>query len=469
MRFSDETLQAFCQMSHDRNPLHTDEMYSRRTQFGRPVVYGMAAVLMALGQWSRGRVVRLERLKVQFPKAMFADEDFDLSLNENRNQVAFKVSKGGVTRVSGHWTWSEVAGHSVLNAPAFRPLSVAEEIQSKSVSRLNQDGFFYVPGPVHDLSGFGLSNRQLPFLQLATLLGSSYLVGMVLPGKQALFSYLNVEFDAQEHNALKLNFNSIEWDDRFNKYTLIGAGPGIKSLDIQAFVRPPPPDYAAGEISDAAGHSDLLNQQNVLVTGASRGFGAILAQMLAGHGARVGLVYKKGHGDAERIVAQIRAQGGDATALQFDRIAEFGRVDILVNNACPALLSHGFLEMPSAEFSGFISDTIKLVTTPTRTFLPAMKAGGLVVNISTQHTQKGAPGFAHYVTAKAAVEGLTKSLSWEFPKHRFVLARPPRMKTDMSNLVYDPLPSQSPVEVGAALVRRLLDLSPEGGYYEIDL
>ena len=50
-----EQMEAFARLSHDHNPLHEDPAYSRSTQFGRPVVYGMCAVLVSLARWADGR------------------------------------------------------------------------------------------------------------------------------------------------------------------------------------------------------------------------------------------------------------------------------------------------------------------------------------------------------------------------------------------------------------------------------
>ena len=64
--FAPEDIAYFAQLSHDRNPLHCDYAYSRRTPFGRVVTHGVAVVLRMLGEWAQGRSFRLLSLSAEF-------------------------------------------------------------------------------------------------------------------------------------------------------------------------------------------------------------------------------------------------------------------------------------------------------------------------------------------------------------------------------------------------------------------
>lgn len=88
-----------------------------------------------------------------------------------------------------------------------------------------------------------------------------------------------------------------------------------------------------------------LANKVVLVTGASRGIGATVAQQMAAAGATVIVNYADSAADAAQVVAAIKAQGGEALAIQADvskanqvarmfdqAIAQYGRLDVLVNN-----------------------------------------------------------------------------------------------------------------------------------------
>ena len=90
---------------------------------------------------------------------------------------------------------------------------------------------------------------------------------------------------------------------------------------------------------------DLKNKV-VLITGASSGIGAAVARAFGSEGARVAVHYRRGREEAEAIVAELRAAGSDAIAVQADVThseqvnemvasvyAHFGRIDVLINNA----------------------------------------------------------------------------------------------------------------------------------------
>ena len=78
MRFSRQQMVDFAEASHDRNPLHRDDRYASRTPFGETVVFGMAAVLAALGTWANGRRFLIRSLKAEFKQPLFEGTDYSI-------------------------------------------------------------------------------------------------------------------------------------------------------------------------------------------------------------------------------------------------------------------------------------------------------------------------------------------------------------------------------------------------------
>lgn len=171
--------------------------------------------------------------------------------------------------------------------------------------------------------------------------------------------------------------------------------------------------------------------QIALITGGSRGLGRNAALKLAAAGCGIVLTYLSRSDAADAVVAQIRADGGTAVALQLDTgdttgfdafrdqlvktlQAEWGRgdFDFLVNNA-----GHGvnaaITDTTVAQFDTLVNVQLKGVFFLTQTLLPLMADGGGIVNISTGLTRFALPGFAAYAAMKGAIEVFTRYLAAE--------------------------------------------------------
>ncbi|MFM7436145.1 MAG: 3-oxoacyl-[acyl-carrier-protein] reductase, partial [Vulcanococcus sp.] len=171
-----------------------------------------------------------------------------------------------------------------------------------------------------------------------------------------------------------------------------------------------------------------LAGQVALVTGASRGIGAAIAQELAAAGATVVVNYASSPDAAEAVVGQIAAGGGRAWAHQANVADEEqveglikavlereGRLDVLVNNA--GITRDGLLmRMKSADWQSVIDLNLTGVFLCTRAVSRAMlKArSGRIINITSVVGLMGNPGQANYSAAKAGVIGLTRSSAAEF-------------------------------------------------------
>jgi 3-oxoacyl-[acyl-carrier protein] reductase len=173
--------------------------------------------------------------------------------------------------------------------------------------------------------------------------------------------------------------------------------------------------------------SAKLAGQVAVVTGASKGIGAAIAQHLAAAGAAVVVNYSSSKAGAEKVVAEITKAGGKAVAVQANvskseeitrLFAEakkaFGRIDILVNNA--GIYEFAPLENVTAEHfhKQFNLNVLGLLLTTQEAVKHFGPSGGSIVNISSVAATAGLPGAAVYGGTKAAVDAVTKSLAKEF-------------------------------------------------------
>jgi 3-oxoacyl-[acyl-carrier protein] reductase len=172
--------------------------------------------------------------------------------------------------------------------------------------------------------------------------------------------------------------------------------------------------------------SKKLDGQVAVVTGASKGIGAAIAEHLAAAGAAVVVNYARSKEGAEAVVQRIRRTDGKAIAVQADvskpedirrlfadTMRAFGKLDILVNNA--GIYEFSPLEAISAEHfhKQFDLNVLGLLLTTQEAVKHFGPSGGSIVNISSIAATQAPPTTAVYSGTKAAVNAITRSLAQE--------------------------------------------------------
>ncbi|SDG19552.1 MULTISPECIES: SDR family oxidoreductase [unclassified Duganella] len=168
-------------------------------------------------------------------------------------------------------------------------------------------------------------------------------------------------------------------------------------------------------------------KQVAIITGASRGIGASIAQRLAKDGFAVVVNYAGNAAEAAKVVDAINANGGSAIAVQADvadpaavrglfdqAIAQLGRVDVLVNNAgiMPSQLPH-LAATDDDTFDRLVAVNLKGSFNTMREAATRLEQGGRIINFSSSLVGTRLPGYAVYTATKAGVEAMTNILAKE--------------------------------------------------------
>ena len=169
-----------------------------------------------------------------------------------------------------------------------------------------------------------------------------------------------------------------------------------------------------------------LSNKVAVVTGASKGIGAAIAERLGSEGAKVVVNYAHDKAGAEKVVAKIKRAGGDALAVQADvskaddikklfaaTTNAFGKVDILVNNA-------GVYEFKALDAVDeahyrkiFDLNVLGLLLTTKEAVSHMNGEGGSIINVSSIASKSPAPNSSVYSATKGAVDVISRTLALE--------------------------------------------------------
>ena len=171
-----------------------------------------------------------------------------------------------------------------------------------------------------------------------------------------------------------------------------------------------------------------LKDKVALITGASRGIGAASAKALAHHGATVVINYIKNKDKADELLDEIKKAGGKVMVCQADvrdqdavndmvesTVNEFGKIDVLVNNANINFPIRPFIELTWDQIEAKILGEMKALYNCSQAVLKDMlvRKSGKLIFVSSSLSRFPGFGFSAHAAAKSAMDGIAKVMAME--------------------------------------------------------
>ncbi len=451
---------AFAAISGDNNPLHVDPVVARRSLFGQPIVHGVHSLMWALDQWLEGRSesVRLELLQVVFSKPIGLNQEVRFSLiSEQKNRVRIDLLKGDEIAVRMAFEWS---GYRPVSTEAVSP----ELPKQHPPDFLNREtiqschGFldlYFQPEIAQRL--FPNLTRLFCPLQSAILLGMTRLVGVKCPGLNSIFSELKLV--ASDTGSLqKINYTVSDFEGRYGLVLMSVAAPGLSGT-IKAFVRPQAQIQTTFLDLKKSINPTAFVGQRALVVGGSRGLGEVAAKILAAGRAEVQLTYRVGKQDAQNVVDEIVAGGGQASFCELDVLQPENK---WAGPTAPTHLYYfasPFISGSEKNFSPVLFNNFcNFYVTGFAGVVESLQKVGLrnAFYPSTVFIDELPTGFVEYALAKSAGEILCQALGKKYPEMFLHCQRLPKMATDQTVSLH-PVQNPDPAPIILAALQNFRD------------
>ncbi len=515
---SESMVKDFAELTGDFNSLHINKDFGRRTMFRQNTVHGMLPFsFICLLDFFRvdSYSFSFQKFSANFLKPIFVDQKMQIT----GTIIDFNKEK---KLINCNFVISDKKAETILTSGMLsgqyyennRPENCHQEIHNQIsrgmlLSSLSEKDLTLEQISKHDNTKFkfavteknkcklfsifseGTGNAKRldhepgQFVNINNLLANllfSTFVGMCQPGKYATFTNFSSTFsqDIESDKVYELKgevvFTSESTETLLENISIYDAN-NMNILSARGEInvkvnRPPIKMPTLSELKiDAVDWG--LNDKVVLITGASRGLGETMAKLFSLYGSKVVVNYYQGKDDAERIVNEIKENGGDGFAIQSDvsqldqvkymvdkTFKVYKKIDVLINNAVRNTTPIDFLNLTWDEIQQDIDVALKGAFNCCKEVVPVMikNGGGKIINMSTVFVDVPTPNQAKYIIAKSGLVGLTRSLAVEFATKNIQvnMVEPSIVQTDLaahvSNIFMKVMANESPFKRNASVV-----------------
>jgi hypothetical protein len=443
----------FAGLSGDFNPLHTDTEYSRRSQFGSPVVHGIHLLLTALERLSLDYPIKITAIKAEFRSAVLVGEMFDLYINRLNN--AHRISIYVDNRICANFYLESEHLDCIkeLEPQPYESLICKDDFEFSNEAELAGIDKGVVDGSLLSIL-FPNISRQINRSDIDFLLMITRTVGMKCPGKHALFRSFHWKTGKQEFGEKK-TYLVKKFDKRFNILEIEFVSNNITST-VQVKIRPTNViQPSSDEVQKFVASGEFVGIK-ALVIGGSRGLGELTARILACGDSKVLITYHKGQSDAEHLVAAL----GDAIdLLHFDSQNPSSTALRIMRDFQPTHLFYFATPPIQRQFSTKFNDQLyeNFRSIYVTAFEDLIRGLGIKVSFfpSTTFIDTNQSGFSEYIQAKIDGESLCDELNRMGHSQVFHQRLPPLVTDQTSETLGTDPYTNIPVLLG--LIRKIME------------
>jgi acyl dehydratase len=429
--------QAFASLSGDYNPLHVDPEAARRLLWGACAVHGIHQLLWGLDAWLAATHDDryIAALDATFHAPLLVGETAQVRIEPAADHIAITVATHAGTPLTTLRLKLHARGAPAVPALADqtyapnRPCEPsADEIASAAGEVAMTVDRRLIAARFQALAASG------NLVQVAALLASTRVVGMLCPGLHSIFSELHLTFAPAAPATGNLQYHTSSLHRRFGLVTLTLAG-GSVSGTLKAFIRPAPFQQATAHSLAAMVAPDAFAAQDALVIGGTRGLGEAVVKLLALGGAKVSFTYHSGAADARRITDDLAACGSQVTAFPFDVLAPVKPAiapSHLYYFATPPIATSARRELDPVRLQRFLAYYVHGLQRTMGLFIPGLR--GLYCP-STVFIDSPPDNLWDYALAKASGEEFCRMLGRAHPDLVVYCPRLPRLASDQTQSV----------------------------------
>ena len=327
--FTAENQSSFARLSLDRNPMHLDAAFARRTQMGAPVVHGIHTLLWTLDTVLRSFVFDVRNIRVRFHQPLYLNEVAWIRIvRATKPAVSIEVLDDHTVIAAirlasepGKLTGSSARGLDLA------PQTIADPVDLSFEQMAGRRGAVATAAGDNEdkeiTALFPAVSGRIGLAAVRALLATSQVVGMACPGLHSLFAGLDINVDSTSAHARALCYAVSRTDARFRSLQIDVAGSGIAGR-IEAFARLPPPAKPGMTAVAARVQNDAFAGQRVLVVGGSRGLGEVTAKIIAAGGGYPVITYRDGQREADSVATDIRQAGRQCEIIRYDALEPAG-------------------------------------------------------------------------------------------------------------------------------------------------